>query len=439
MFLSLVVAAVVRADSRPNILLIIGDDVGYGELQCYNPLSITPTPHIDQLARTGVRFTNTHVAEPICGPSRVALMTGKYPSRFGLEMHGGGKEFGVPPSVPLLSEYLQSAGYSTTAIGKWHLGWQPAMQPLNNGFDHFFGFGGGGSGYYDTSKKRHGNQIHRDNETVDEPDYLTFAFTREANRYIENHARDDHPFFLYLPFSAIHTPFEAPPEYVEKFASIADRKRRYLSAMLSAHDDAVGSVLATLDREGIAENTLVIYLSDNGGEWAPHVDNRPLRGSKFRIWEGGVRVPMIWNWPSKAWSDGRTFKGLVSELDLMPTILKLARVDTPSDLDGESLIPEIGSNRSNAGNSHKPLYFRYGPEFAINDGRWKLSQTEDPETHVIQRGLYDLEADIGETTNRLSTHREFATQLLKQYSTWANKLPPPLWWGWPRPGGDGDD
>jgi arylsulfatase A-like enzyme len=264
---------------------------------------------------------------------------------------------------------------------------------------------------------------------VTELEYLTFAFRREAVDFINANAHGPQPFFLYLPFSAIHVPFEAPQEYADKFAGQADVKRQYLSAMLSAKDDAIGDVLAAIRNQGIDSNTLIIYLSDNGGEWAPHADNRPLRGSKFRIWEGGVRVPMMMRWTGKPWSNGRVVTQLASSLDVMPTVLGAATAPVASDLDGINLLPQLERKSWNA---DRPLYFRYGPEWAILQGDWKLLHEVDPETMEHREWLFNLSDDLSETTNLIDAEPDLTTKLRRTYNRWAATLPEPLWYGWPR-------
>jgi arylsulfatase A-like enzyme len=423
MLLTLAIASVALLPAgRPNIILIVGDDVGYGELQSYNPLSITPTPRLDQLAGEGIRMTNAHVTHPICGPSRVSLMMGKNSSQFGIDMNGGGLAFGVPKAQNLLSEYLHDAGYATGAIGKWHLGGQPYNRPNARGFDEFFGFIGGGDSYYPDSPKRANSPILRNNTEVYEPEYLTHAFRREAIDFIHRHASGVEPFFLYLPFNAIHTPFQATPEDLSLFDDVTSKHRRYLSAMLKSQDEAVGEVMDTLNQEGIRNNTLVIYLSDNGGERAAHVDNRPLRGSKFTIFEGGLRVPFMLSWPSQWWAHPTVTNQLISSLDIVPTILDAAGIALPPRLDGQDIrtVLELGPRNS-------PLFFRYGLEWTVIDGPWKRFQQLDPETFELKRVLYNLDSDIGETTDIAAAYPQRAAAMDKTFRDWSAEFTPPLW------------
>lgn len=416
---------------RPNIVLIVGDDVGYGELQCYNPLSITPTPRLDQLASEGVRFVNGHTTHPICGPSRVSLMMGKNSSRFGMDMEGGGRQFGLPRDQAIFPQTLHDAGYETAAIGKWHLGAQDYNQPAARGFDEFFGFIGGGTGYFANSAARARSPILRGTEVVEEPEYLTDAFAREAVDFIDRNADGPKPFFLYLAFNAIHTPFEATAEDLAPFADIADVKRKYLSAMLAAHDRAVGRVLDELDATGIRNNTLVIYLSDNGGERAPHVDNRPLRGSKFTIFEGGIRVPMMASWPAAAWARPKVSTKLVSSLDIAVTLLKAAGAEVPPSLEGQDLGTFIGG--AGASQRESPLLFRYGLEWAVINGRWKLFHQVNPENLEAHSVLYDLENDLSETTDVSDQYPGRVKQMEANYNAWEASFIPPLWGPIPDP------
>lgn len=431
MVLSAALLTVLLVPTQPNIVLIVGDDVGYGELTCFNAQSITPTPHIDELAHVGVRFTNAHVTTPVCGPSRAGLLTGKFPSRFGFEMNSGDAaddSYGIPLAQTILPQRLKQVGYKTASIGKWHVGWLPGMQPQQRGFDYAFGFAGAFSGYYATHKLRELHPIYRNGVIVDEREYLTFAFRREAVKFIEKQAGADKPFFLYLPFNAIHTPFEAPQEYLNKFPDVNDRKRKYLSAMLAAQDDAVGDVLQSLKDQAIDRDTLVIYISDNGGEYAPHVDNRPLKGWKFTMWEGGLRVPMIMSWAGKPWSNGRTYSGLTSSVDILPTIYSVAGVEPPRNIDGVDLLPKLRGSQSPA---RPPLFFRYGPEWAVLSDKWKLLHQVDNDTLQPTDWLFDLSTDIGETTNLMDSKPTIAANLRTTYKDWSHHLPAPLWYSWP--------
>ena len=279
---------------KPNVLLIVGDDMGYADVGVHGSKEI-PTPHIDSIARAGVHCKSGYVTGPYCSPTRAALLTGRYQQRFGHEFNPGppavaNAPVGLPLSQTTMAQRLKSAGYATGLVGKWHLGNAEQFHPLNRGFDEFFGFLGGAHAYTPAAPgavpRRGqagrpgvvGNPILRGREPVTEQAYLTDALAREATAFVDRHK--DRPFFLYLAFNAVHTPLQAPPKYLERFAGITDARRRTYAAMMSAMDDAVGAVLARVRDAGIEEHTLVFFISDNGGPPANASDNRPLRGHK---------------------------------------------------------------------------------------------------------------------------------------------------------------
>jgi arylsulfatase B len=296
-----------RAPRKPNLLVILVDDLGYADLGCQGCKDI-PTPNIDTLARNGIRFTDGYVSSPYCSPSRAGLLTGRYPQRFGHELNTPGRrqDLGLPRTEVTLADRLKACGYATGIVGKWHLGVGGQFHPLRRGFDEFFGFAHEGHFYVGphyqgdyTSSLRDKepeydklNPILRGTERVDEKEYLTEAFTREALAFIDRHR--DQPFFLYLAYNAVHSPMQALPRYMDRFPTIADKKRGVFAAMLAAVDDGVGALLNKLRHVGIEEQTLIFFLSDNGGPTAELTSsNRPLRGFKGEVLEGGIRVPFV--------------------------------------------------------------------------------------------------------------------------------------------------
>jgi arylsulfatase A-like enzyme len=338
----LVAAAGAAETNKPNIVLIVGDDLGYGEILCRGKQDI-PTPHLRSLATGGVCFTNAYVSCPVCSPTRAGLLTGRYQQRFGHEFNPGPAtaaeaQFGLSLEETTIADRLKKLGYATGMVGKWHLGYRPEFHPQKRGFDEFFGFLGGAHSYTD-SQADAANRILRGTEPVDEPAYLTDAFGREAVAFIERHKSE--PFFLYLPFNAVHAPLQAPEKYQNRFSDIDNQKRRTFAAMLSAMDDAVGQVLEKLRADSLEENTLVFFITDNGGPTMQiSSKNDPLRGFKGQVWEGGIRVPFIVQWKGHLPAD-KIVDAPVIALDILPTAVAAAGGQTTDGkkLDGVNLLP----------------------------------------------------------------------------------------------------
>ena len=289
------------AESQPNIVLIVADDLGYGDLGYLGGKDV-PTPNVDKLAADGVRFTSGYVSGPYCSPTRAGLLTGKYQQRFGHEFNPGqgpnSADIGLSVKETTLANRLKSAGYTTGLVGKWHLGNAEKFRPPQRGYDEFFGFLGGAHPYFIEDRQA---PIYRGNEEVKESEYLTDAFTREAVSFIDRHK--EKPFFLQLTYNAVHTPMHAKPEHKKQFASIADETRRNYAGMLFAMDEGIGKVVDALQKAGVRENTLIAFISDNGGPPVNGSSNGSLRGFKATTWEGGVRVPFILNWPGQLQAD----------------------------------------------------------------------------------------------------------------------------------------
>ncbi len=444
--------------SLPNIVLLVADDLGYGELGCQGNTDI-PTPHIDRLAANGVRFTSGYVCNAYCSPSRAGFLTGRYPNRFGYETNMVGHlnedpDLGLPPEEVTIPEYLLEAGYVSGLIGKWHLGGTAKYHPYRQGFDEFFGFlheghyfvpppyqgvttmlrrqvlPGGGQGSWTSSDGRliysthmghnepdydANNPILRGSQPVAERQYLTDAITREAVSFVERH--QEVPFFLYVAYNAVHSPLQGAEAYMYEFRHIEDIHRRIFAAMLSNLDDSVGEIVGALRALGLEENTLIVFLSDNGGPTRELTSsNLPLRGGKGQYYEGGIRVPFIMQWKREL-PAGQTFTEPVIALDLLPTFLGAARGRVGDDTDGVNLLPYLKGIKQGA--PHETLYWSYRGKMALRQGNLKLVQ-DRPDQPME---LYDLRTDIGESKN-LATKNPIAFEALrKKWMAWKQTMP----------------
>lgn len=401
----------------PNVVVILVDDAGFADFGFQGSHQFL-TPNIDRLAQSSVRFTQAYAAMPFCSPSRAALMTGRYPQRYGYEYNLTQKApIGVDPhymgldvNERTMGDLFKAAGYVTVAVGKWHLGEEPQFWPKARGFDNFYGFLGGDSHYFPAQIKP--GKIMRDNAPAQPKDYLTDDFEGEAEQYIQQNR--DHPFLLYMAYNAVHSPMDARDADQAKFAGIADPQRRRLAGMTWALDRSVGRLLATLDRLHLTDNTLIVFTNDNGGDRIGiAADNAPLRGMKGTMLEGGIRVPLLVHYPH-AKDAGRVENAAVSLMDILPTALDVAGIAPPGNLDGRSLRLPADPQRK--------LFWRYDVVGAMRDGRWKLLRFPDRPPQ-----LYDVVADPGEKSDQAAAHPEIVAAMLRDLFAWEAGVQHPRW------------
>ena len=422
-----------RTASRvpPNILVILVDDLGYNDVG-YNGAADISTPNIDRLAREGIVFANGYVPYPSCGPSRAALMTGRYPARFGMELNlayaPADERHGLPVEETTIADYLQEAGYRTGIVGKWQLGAAPPFHPLNRGFDHFFGFLGGGHSYFridmtESPLSEYLLPLNAGRGATGFEGYLTDVLTDDA---IEFASEGEEPFFLYLAYNAPHTPLEAPDNLIGKYSGVENEKRGRYLAMIHSLDDNIGRLLAALDESGRRDDTMIFFLSDNGGvtasELAPEEnwsDNAPFSGGKGFFAEGGVRVPFIASWTG-GWPLGETYSPMVVSMDIMATALAAAGADADPERppDGVNLDPFLRGETD--GEPRTALFWRQwqlqdGDNFAARVGDLKLIKDIGQNTPVR---LYDLASDPAETRDLLAERPEDALRIAEMWNEW---------------------
>lgn len=462
------------SEKKPNIIILLADDLGKYDISLYGGKS-TPTPQIDSLAASGVTFTDGYVSSSICSPSRAGLLTGRYQERFGHEYQPGDRypknnlEYygfkylintnnwrlndkinypneasiatqGLPQSEITFADLAKKEGYSTAIIGKWHLGHNKGFFPLDRGFDYHYGFYQAFSLFAPeddnpdiinhhhkdfTDKTIWGNgrvgigQIRRDNTIIDEKAYLTEKFAEEAEAFIDRNKTK--PFLLYVPFNAPHTPFQVRKKYYDRFPNVKDENKRVYFAMISALDDAIGRIRAKVKKEGLEENTLIFFASDNGGaDYTFATTNAPLKGGKFSHFEGGINVPFALSWKGKI-KPHTVYKTPVSSLDIFSTIAVVTHSGLPKDrvYDGVNLVDVVNNNKE----AHKNLYWRSGDAKAIRSGDWKLIISG--KTH--QEWLYNLANDKSETTDLASKNPEKVKELHVALQNWEKGLVKPLW------------
>lgn len=404
---------------RPNILIIVADDLGYADVG-FNGGKKIATPQLDRLAATGVKLTDFRAC-PVCSPTRAGLMTGRWPLRFGMmrSVVPPWSKYGLPPEEQTLPELLAKAGYERRGlVGKWHLGHaSPKFLPLQQGFTRFKGHYNGAIDYF-THEREGEVDWHDDGETVREEGYSTDLLAEAAVRFIRESPRGK-PWFLYVAFNAPHTPLEAKPETLEKYASIKNEEHRTYAAMVDALDQGVGSILETVESLPDARNTLVLFFSDNGGIPKVGSSNRPFRGGKHTVYEGGIRVCAAIRWPAAGLEGGGEFAGRIGYIDALPTMLRAAGSSIPENVDGLDFLPAL---RGQGKLPERPWFSYVAMDKealgAVNLGPWKLVARGDisPPRAAGDPGieLYDLSSDIAEKTNLAAKHPERVNDLLRR-------------------------
>jgi arylsulfatase A-like enzyme len=445
-FALLATRSAVADTPKPNVLVILVDDMGYGDTG-FNGCKDIPTPHIDSIAENGVRFTAGYVTAPQCAPSRMGLLTGVLQNRFSREENYIIDEKGLPDAMQTFGDYMQKAGYRTGIVGKWHLGTMPDSHPCKRGFDWFYGHLEGWTWFFPPPGADSIPYILENYEQQKVDRYLTDVFGDAAIRFIEQ--KSDKPFFLYLSFNSPHGPLQAPEEYLKRFEHVRGtpfgikshytgrfvaHPRRIYAAMVASLDDAVGRVLQALRDKGVEENTLICFLSDNGGPvYDTAASNGPLRGMKGAVLEGGLRVPFAMQW-KKAVPAGQTVDLPVSSLDLLPTALAAATSPIPEPLDGIDLLPLLVKGEQLP---ERTLYWRFpfpawqtNSWWAVRRGDWKLVY-EAPQNGFTgekgRLGLFRITEDLHEDHDLSGKYPEIRQKLQAEFDAWNASLPKELW------------
>ncbi len=416
-----------NSHKKPNFILIVADDLGYGDLSLTGSTQIK-TPHIDALAKNGMFFTQGYVSSAVCSPSRAGFITGINQVEFGHDNNiansqtGFDPEYrGLPLTVKTIADYLKPLGYVSGLIGKWHLGYEPQFHPLKRGFDEFWRYIGGSHDYFKSQPNKQGMlaPITCNYKTPQPITYITDDKGNECVDFIKRHKND--PFFLFASFNAPHTPMQATKSDLALYAHIKDSKRRTYAAMVHRLDLNIGKITAALKKEGLDQNTLVVFISDNGGPTVINGSiNAPYRGKKGTLLEGGIHVPYIMSWPETI-PKGTVYNKPVSALDFTPTFIALAggNINT-APFSGVNLMPFI-TKKNNPETPHKLLKWRFTISAAIQQDSWKLIRL--PDRLPL---LYHLPSDPSEQNNLALKHLDKTEELLKLLGNWDVSLPHPL-------------
>ena len=447
--LSLATAA--GAADQANIVFLFADDLGYGSVSSYG--GEVPTPHIDSIGRSGIRFTSGYMTAPVCNPSRHGMMTGRYQQRWGKEQNfqtklslGQKGLLDLPLEQTTIAEALKKVGYTNGALGKWQLSMADGYHPLDRGFDYFVGIASGmdhldpswpdahvapwpppdpiihASAAEQASREgpRPDRHLFRGREQIERDEYLTDLLAREGVEFIERNK--DRPFFLYVPFYAVHGPIQVTDKYYQRFPQYKSEHRRIYAGMISALDDGVGAILAKLREEGLEEKTLVIFTSDNGAQSTfdpDRVFNLPLTGHKRNLYGGGIRVPYLMQWKGRI-PAGREYTMPVSSLDIFPTALAAAGMEDAGEyeLDGVNLLPYLEGDEQGA--PHAYLFWRSGHNGAVRHGPWKLLVSGSGITR-----LYNADEDPSEAKDLSAEQPELVARMKEAFAQWTKELAEP--------------
>ena len=414
------------AESKPNILILLADDLGYADVG-FNGGSRIATPNLDRLAATGVKLTNFRAC-PMCSPTRAGLITGRWPLRFGMmrAVVPPWSTYGLPAEEDTLPELLASEGYARRGIvGKWHLGHaEKRFLPLEHGFTRFVGCYNGAIDYF-THEREGETDWHHDRKTIVEEGYSTDLIADEAVRFIRESPADA-PWLLYVPFTAPHSPQQAKQEDLRKYAHLKQRQRRTHAAMVDSMDQAIGRILTAVESRVDADNTLILFFSDNGGIPRSGSSNAPYRGAKLTVYEGGTRVCAAIRWPAGGLSGGTEFDGRIGYIDVLPTMLAAAAIPLPGNLDGINVLPALRGEQTLPERPWFSYMHQSGKaNAAVHQGDWKLvahgdAFADEPGSELVLE-LYNLAADPSETRDVSAEHPELVGQLqtlLREFGTY---------------------
>lgn len=428
-------STVTNADDRPNIIVILADDLGYNDVGFTGETPIQ-TPNLDELAAGGVIFENGYVTHPYCGPSRAGLLTGQYQARFGMENNVSYNPYdpnmGLPLAEKTFAKRLQEVGYKTAVIGKWHLGGAKKFQPNNRGFDYFYGFLDGGHHYNPNQVSLNDDgyalPLMRNTDVVSFDEYLTTALSRDAANFISTQTsqHDRTPFMMYLSYNAPHAPLQAPAETIKKYRHLTNKNRQVYAAMVDEMDQGIGMVIDALKQTDAFDNTLIFFLSDNGGlypdSWWPSfdwADNSPYRHGKVALLEGGVKVPFIAHWPAKIKPNQR-FDGLVSALDIAATSVAIAGAENnDGKLEGVNLLPYVLGEKT--GSPNKALFWRLEEADDIWAVRTMNSKYMKQALPGVNRAFFDMKNDPTEQHNVVDSNLAEQAKLAALWNEWNKK------------------